>query len=476
MATSSRDDYTCFVRQEPAAARACGNAEKPDRRPIDPVVVIQLKCNGVPEIQPDVYNARLICYATLLDATLDRPIVPDQQGRQKMLPTLCGTILASISHLRDPEKESCRGAFFVFSDLNVRSEGSYRLRFDIYQVGHKVSEHVSQCTTKIFTVYSAKRFPGMSQSTELSQMFADQGLKIRIRRDMRLRKKQKLQQTQQQQQQQQQQNAGMSVPLLPYSKAAISSQSKFDSALFDQASLQPDRHPSFSHSNSFSSSGGGSIAASPPGYQDNQSFAASKRYVPAYSTSAPGPGWQVPIADSKRQLGFGQPAPDYLYGRSSSTAYQQYPGSNMPYNSDGTIPSNVYQVWPDYGASDATPSRSQGFAVPQVGAAPSRQPQQLNGQFDVSSAAVQNSQGYLPMQAQHYQQQQSQPQPQPQQQQPQQHHQQPQHQQYAQPNQQMMAADAAAADLIGFSYGRPALPPLQSILSQGKTREARVAQ
>lgn len=35
----------------------------------------------------------------------------------------------------------------------------------------------------IFQVYSAKRFPGVVESTDLSKMFATQGIKIPIRKE-----------------------------------------------------------------------------------------------------------------------------------------------------------------------------------------------------------------------------------------------------------------------------------------------------
>ena len=41
-----------------------------------------------------------------------------------------------------------------------------------------------------FQVYSAKKFPGLNQSTELSVLVADQGCRVRIRRDVRQRKRQ----------------------------------------------------------------------------------------------------------------------------------------------------------------------------------------------------------------------------------------------------------------------------------------------
>ena len=37
--------------------------------------------------------------------------------------------------------------------------------------------------TEEFTVYSAKKFPGVCESTDLSKIFATQGIKIPIRKD-----------------------------------------------------------------------------------------------------------------------------------------------------------------------------------------------------------------------------------------------------------------------------------------------------
>lgn len=37
--------------------------------------------------------------------------------------------------------------------------------------------------SEVFTVYSAKRFPGVVESTNLSKCFATQGIKIPIRKD-----------------------------------------------------------------------------------------------------------------------------------------------------------------------------------------------------------------------------------------------------------------------------------------------------
>lgn len=42
---------------------------------------------------------------------------------------------------------------------------------------------LASCFSKAFQVYSAKKFPGVIESTGLSKCFATQGIKIPIRKD-----------------------------------------------------------------------------------------------------------------------------------------------------------------------------------------------------------------------------------------------------------------------------------------------------
>ena len=42
---------------------------------------------------------------------------------------------------------------------------------------------LAACFSDVFTVYSAKKFPGVVESTHLSRCFATQGIKIPIRKD-----------------------------------------------------------------------------------------------------------------------------------------------------------------------------------------------------------------------------------------------------------------------------------------------------
>lgn len=111
---------------------------------------------------------------------------------------LIGSLAASAFRLTDPDDRI--GIWFVLQDLSVRTEGTFRLRFSFVNVGTSsaASQSGGQPTTQVnqakapvlascfsdsFTVYSAKRFPGVVESTQLSRCFATQGIKIPIRKD-----------------------------------------------------------------------------------------------------------------------------------------------------------------------------------------------------------------------------------------------------------------------------------------------------
>jgi len=102
-----------------------------------------------------------------------------------------GSLIANAVQLENPQKVS--GIYFVFPDLSVRSEGKYTLKFMFFDLA--VGEPLTMSTkvqaevyTQSFTVYSAKKFPGMTESTELSKCFARQGIKIPIRKESRFKR------------------------------------------------------------------------------------------------------------------------------------------------------------------------------------------------------------------------------------------------------------------------------------------------
>ncbi|ORY02909.1 hypothetical protein K493DRAFT_384992, partial [Basidiobolus meristosporus CBS 931.73] len=98
---------------------------------------------------------------------------------------LTGTTVSSLYRLKDIDNSD--GGFFVFPDVSVRLEGQFRLRFSLYEINGTSVDYINDTVSDPFTVYAPKQFPGMSESTLLSRYFAEQGVRIRIRKENRVR-------------------------------------------------------------------------------------------------------------------------------------------------------------------------------------------------------------------------------------------------------------------------------------------------
>ncbi|KDQ64408.1 hypothetical protein JAAARDRAFT_225099 [Jaapia argillacea MUCL 33604] len=106
--------------------------------------------------------------------------------------TLVGPLSANASRLIDDQRQA--GIFFLFQDLSIRTEGTFRLRLRLmnvgappapepgaYRVHGDMSPILAQTFTEPFTVFSAKRFPGVPDTTALSIAFGNQGQKLPLR-------------------------------------------------------------------------------------------------------------------------------------------------------------------------------------------------------------------------------------------------------------------------------------------------------
>ncbi|KAG0374582.1 hypothetical protein BGX24_010232 [Mortierella sp. AD032] len=120
---------------------------------------------------------------------------PGQSDPPKLTRILMGSLVVSPILLNNPE--GIPGWYFSFPDLSIRTEGTYTLKFSLMRFGSfdfsssedgQTSMLVAEEISNPFQVFSAKKFPGMTESTELSKAFAKQGLKIPIRNDLRVRK------------------------------------------------------------------------------------------------------------------------------------------------------------------------------------------------------------------------------------------------------------------------------------------------
>ena len=187
-------NYNLNIRQQPAAARACGFGER-DRRVIDPPPILELKitdkATGAPEQDLD---AMLALHCTLLSEDTDADqteVEPTQEG----LPStrrLMGTLVASPYQAKD--EHGVAGTFFVFPDLSCRSPGKYRLKFKLLRVDPKnmvpgaVHGSVASIVTDVFSVFTAKDFPGMRASSGLLKSLRRQGLNVGVKKGSDARK------------------------------------------------------------------------------------------------------------------------------------------------------------------------------------------------------------------------------------------------------------------------------------------------
>lgn len=185
-----------------------------DRRPVDPPPIVDLRIYEVyGDEKKDItfsHQANFFLYTTLEHA---RPMA---QGRVPVttatLPVLTGTAVAGMAYLDRPKP----AGYFIFPDLSVRHEGKYRLSFNLYEelkTPEKDAEPsvslpsanggpasgTSGCVffrlevkSSPFHVFSAKKFPGLAESTSLSRLVNEQGCRVRIRRDVRMRRRDKV--------------------------------------------------------------------------------------------------------------------------------------------------------------------------------------------------------------------------------------------------------------------------------------------
>ena len=97
-----------------------------------------------------------------------------------------GQLVASPSVAKD--EHDVEGCFFCFPDLSCRTNGKYRLRFVLMridpmnlQVGG-FSPILTDVLSDVFTVYTAKDFPGMRPSSALTRALKLQGCNIQVKK------------------------------------------------------------------------------------------------------------------------------------------------------------------------------------------------------------------------------------------------------------------------------------------------------
>ncbi|GAN08639.1 conserved hypothetical protein [Mucor ambiguus] len=170
--------YTLEVVQNPIRARCCGFGEK-DRRPIDPPPILRLSSKDQNGNPVDLKGFRLILVYTPWSAN-------SSNDKPEYVRNLIGSSVSNAYHLYNEDNEP--GTYFIFHDLSVRTEGTFVLKFVFANLAAgeplTMSTRIQQeIFSTPFSVYPAKKFPGLTESTPLSKCFSKQGIKIPIRGD-----------------------------------------------------------------------------------------------------------------------------------------------------------------------------------------------------------------------------------------------------------------------------------------------------
>ncbi|CRG84753.1 hypothetical protein PISL3812_01956 [Talaromyces islandicus] len=179
MLSNTSSDFELTVRQQPKQARVAGGKEK-ERKPVDPPPIVQLKVREENSYLAQHYlqSPYYFMCCSLYHATEDHPVHYNQPST-----AMAGTLVSSLHRLKDTDNTD--GGFFVFGDLSIKVEGNYRLQFTLFEMQKDNVVALKSILSDPFSVMLPKSFPGMHESTHLSRSFADQGVKLRIRKEAR---------------------------------------------------------------------------------------------------------------------------------------------------------------------------------------------------------------------------------------------------------------------------------------------------
>jgi hypothetical protein len=173
---------SCYltVRQQPREALVTVKGKEKFRKPVDPPPIIQLRTiDGVDPSSNFLQNPYIFVSASLFKADRDEAVehTPNE--------SLAGTLVSSLHRLKDVDNKD--GGFFVFGDISVRIQGSFRLRFTMYEFQPEKGEFqfLNTATSDKFDVVLPKDFKGLEESTYLSRAFSDQGVRLRLRKEAR---------------------------------------------------------------------------------------------------------------------------------------------------------------------------------------------------------------------------------------------------------------------------------------------------
>lgn len=140
------------------------------------------------DLSPAMEAMSLFLQATLVDMEL-KPVVV--QNRERQMTALVGVTNTTMHRITIPDERlrtQCVKGIFAFTDLSVRQEGNYYLRWDLFEIINGEAIHRHEVYSAKFKVYPAKNFPGMQQSTALTDLLKKYGIRVRVSKSTRTAK------------------------------------------------------------------------------------------------------------------------------------------------------------------------------------------------------------------------------------------------------------------------------------------------
>lgn len=99
---------------------------------------------------------------------------------------LLGTRVSSLHQIDEPNSNNT-SALFIFDDLTATIEGSLQLRFSLFETRGDIVCYITDIVSSPFQIYSANEWPGMRQSTVLTKILRDRGIRLRVKNQPRKR-------------------------------------------------------------------------------------------------------------------------------------------------------------------------------------------------------------------------------------------------------------------------------------------------
>lgn len=170
--------FSLKMAQQPREALVVSKGKEKARKAVDPPPIVQLDVK--PSVDPQhnyLQNPYLFMMVSLYKGDRDEALSGSE--------SLTGTLSSSLHRLKDHSNTDV--GLFVFGDISVKQMGTYRLHFRLYEFSTETytAQFLASVTSSKFSVLAPKDFKGMEESTSLSRLIADQGVRLRLRKEAR---------------------------------------------------------------------------------------------------------------------------------------------------------------------------------------------------------------------------------------------------------------------------------------------------